>query len=275
MRGSWTCLAVVLVIGAAPFSRVAASEPDRAGVMVWIQPAFGLATGDGMVTGTFPANVSMTDIPLIGSVSTSLPLTADLELEDPVGVLFGGEVTFRRVGVEMNCIYVHKAATARGGVKVRGGLLSEEESDLLEILGITVPDLMIVEGDIENLALTLGVNYHFVDGGRWKVWAGPIVVWTAWGIYDLSDARIELEQSLEELLQGSISGFELVDDTPLAPQNALSFGVGIGGSYDVAGGWSVIGSVRYFIGDEIGLPGDSGSYGVASFSLGVARSFGR
>jgi hypothetical protein len=163
---------------------------------------------------------------------------------------------------------------ASGGLKVRGGLLTEQEWQLLDDFGITLPDVIVAEEEIENLALTLSVNYHFIDRGRWDVWAGPMIVWSAWGEHDLSDARIELIQSMEDLLQGDVSEFELSGDAPLAPQDALTFGAGAGSSYEIAGNWSLVGNVRYFFGDEVELPGSIGDYSVLSFSVGVALGFG-
>ena len=181
MERTWIRLAVVLLVGVMGLGQAAASESKGVRGMIQLKPAFGLATGDDMVTGYVPADVSVTGIPLIGTVSTSLPMTAEIEFENPVGILFGGEVVFRRIGIEINGIYLHEAATARGGLRLRGGLLREEECDLLEAFGIPVPDVMLAEEAVKNLAVTLGLNYHFVDDERWGLWAGPMVVWTAWG----------------------------------------------------------------------------------------------
>jgi len=274
MRRTWICLTAVLLVGVIGVGQASAGESKGIHGRIWLQPAFGMATGDDKVTGEVPTDVSVTDIPLIGSVGVSLPAIAEVEFEDPVGVLFGGEVVFNRIGVEVNGVYVHKAATARGGLKVRGGVLTEQECDMLEAIGVSVADVIVAEEDVKNLAVTLGVNYHFVDNGRWGLWAGPMAVWTGWGQYDLSDARIELRASLEDVLQGSVDEFELSDNPAIAPQDALTFGASVGGSYDFADGWSIVGNVRYFIGDEVELPDGSGHYGMMSFSVGVARGFG-
>jgi hypothetical protein len=191
-----------------------------------------------------------------------------------VGVLCGGEVVFRRIGIEINGVYAPKAAIARGGLKVRGALLSEQECDMLEALGISAPDVMIVEEEVKNLAVTLGVNYHLVDDERWDIWAGPMVVWTAWGQYDLSDAGIELRASLESVLEGSVDQFDLSDNPAVAPQDALTFGASVRSAYDFTDNRSVVGNARYFIGDDVELPGGSGSYGMVSCSLDLAHSFG-
>ncbi len=274
MRTTRVYLAVVLLMGLTAIGHPAAAESASIRGRVWLQPAFGLATGDDSVTAVVPTDVSVTGIPLIGSVDVSLPVTAEVGFENPVGFLFGGEVIFRRVGIEVNGIYVPRAAVAGGGLKVRGGLLTEQECDTLEAFGIPVNDMMVIEEDIANLVVTLGVNYHFVDGGRWDIWAGPMAVWTAWGKYDLADARLELRQSLEDLLHGSVDEFELSDNPAIAPEDALSFGASAGVSYEFTNSWSIVGNVRYFVGDDVELPDASGSYGVMSFSMGVARSFG-
>ncbi len=274
MRRTWIHVAMIEAVAVAAAGEVSAGESATLRWMIWFQPAFGLATGDDKVTGEVPTDVSVTGIPLIGSVGTTLPATCEVEFEDPVGVLFGGEVVFRRIGIEVNGIYVSKAAVGRGGLKVRGGLLSEQECDVLEALGISVTDVIVAEEDIKNFAVTLGVNYHFVDGKSWDIWAGPMVVWSAWGQYDLSDARIELSASLEDLLQGTVDQFDLSSNPSIAPENALTFGASVGGRYEFADGWSAVGSVRYFNGDEVELPGGSGRYGMVSFSVGIARSFG-
>lgn len=227
-----------------------------------------------MVTSDVPADVSISGIPIIGSIGITVPLIAEVEFEDPVGVVFGGEIIFRRVGIEVSGAYVRKAAVARGGLKVRGGLLTEEQWDLLDVFGITLPDVIFTEQEIENLAVSVGVNYHFIDHGRWDVWAGPMVIWSAWGEYDLSDARVELSQSIEDLLEGDIGEFELSSNPSIAPEDALTYGASAGVSFTFAGDWFLVGNVRYFMGDKVELPNSSGDYSVLSFSVGVGVGIG-
>jgi len=271
------CLAVVMLVGATGVGQASAGESNGIRGRIWLQPAFGTVIGDKTVTSDVPAYVGMeTGIPIIGDIGVTVPLTAEVEFEDPVGIMFGGEIIFRRVGIEISGAYVRKAAVVRGGLKVRDGLvvLEDWQWDLLDAFGITLPDVIVTEEEIENLALSLGVNYHFIDSGRWDVWAGPMLVWSAWGEYNLSDARIELTQSIEDLLQGDISEFELSSNPPIAPEDALTFGASAGVGYKVAGNWSLVGNVRYFFGNEVELPGSSGDYSVLSFSIGVGVGIG-
>jgi hypothetical protein len=268
------CLAVVLLVGLSAVAHPAAAESEGIRGRVWVQPAFGTATGDDVVTSDVPADVGMSDIPIIGSIGVTVPLIAEVEFEDPVGIMFGGEIIFRRIGIEVSGAYVRKAAVARGGLKVRGGLLTEQEWQLLDGFGITLPDVIFTEQEIENLAVSIGVNYHFVDQGRWDVWAGPMVVWSAWGEYDLSDARVELSQSIEDLLQGDIGEFELSSNPSIAPEDALTYGASAGASFTFAGDWFLVGNVRYFMGDKVELPNSSGDYSVLSFSVGVGVGIG-
>jgi hypothetical protein len=253
---------------------LAAGESTKIRGRVWLQPAFGTAIGDDFVTSNVPGDVIMTGVPLIGSIGVTLPVIAEVEFEDPVGLMLGGELIYGRIGIEISGAYIRKAAVASGGLQVRGGLLTEEEWQLLHAFGITLPDVIATEEEIENLALSLGVNYHFINNGRWDAWAGPLVVWSAWSEYDLSDARIELSQSMEELLQGEISAFELSGNPSIAPEDALTFGVSAGAAFDLAGDWSLVGSIRYFFGDRVELPGSSGDYSVLAFSVGVGVGFG-
>jgi hypothetical protein len=196
------CLAVALVVATTAVSQPAAAGPSTIRGRIWFQPAFGTVMGDNPVTSDVPVTVSMTGIPLIGSIDVPVPLTAEVTFEDPVGITFGGELILRRIGVELSGAYVRKAAVARGGLKVRGGLLTEEQWQLLNLAGFSIPDFIFVEEEIENFAASLGVNYHFIDRGRLDVWAGPMLVWSAWSEYDLSDARVELSQSIEDLIHG-------------------------------------------------------------------------
>jgi hypothetical protein len=274
MRMTRVCLAVILFVGLSALVRPATAESSTIRGRVWVQPAFGTATGDDMVKSDVPADVSMSGIPIIGSVGVTVPLIAEVGFEDPVGIMFGGEIIFRRVGIEASAAYVRKAAVARGGLKVRGGLLTEQEWQLLDAFGMTLPDVVFTEQEIENLAVSLGVNYHFVDHGGWDVWAGPMVVWSAWGEYDLSDARVELTQSIEDLLEGEISEFELSSNPSIAPEDALTYGASAGASFTFAGNWFLVGNVRYFMGDKVELPTSSGSYSVLSFSVGVGVGIG-
>jgi hypothetical protein len=274
MHRAQVCLAVVLLAGLSAIAHPAAAESTSIRGRVWVQPAFGTATGDDMVTSDVPADVSVSSVPVVGAIGVTLPLVAEVEFEDPAGIMFGGEIIFRRIGIEVSGAYVRKAAVARGGLKVRGGLLTEEQWQLLDVFGISLPDFIFAEEEIENLAVSVGVNYHFVDRGRWDIWAGPMVVWSAWGEYDLSDARVELSQSMEDLLQGEISQFELSSNPSLAPEDALTFGASAGASFTFAGDWFLVGNVRYFMGDKVELPNSSSDYSVLSFSVGVGVGIG-
>ncbi len=274
MRGTWISLAVILLLGAVVVSDAPAGESKGVRGMIWIQPAFGAMTGDYKVTGQVPAEVRMTGIPLLGSISATVPVTGEVEFGNPVGIMFGGEVIFGRIGIEVNGAYVRRAATVRGGLRVCGGILSEMECDILEAFGIPVPSDTVVEEDIDNFAVTLGVNYHFVDDRKWDIWIGPMVAWSMWGEYDFSDARIQLSASLESLLEGAVDEMELTSNSNVAPEDTITFGASVGGRYEFAGRWNVVGAVRYFNGDDVELPGGSGSYSMVSFSVGVARSFG-
>jgi hypothetical protein len=274
MRVTHVCLSAVVLLGLGAVADPAAAESSSIRGRVWVQPVFGTATGDDMITSDVPADVSVSGIPVIGSIGVTVPLIAEVEFEDPVGVMLGGEIIFHRVGIELGGAYARKAAVARGGLKVRGGLLTEEQWDLLDLFGITLPDVIFTEQEIENLAISVGVNYHFVDRGRWDVWAGPMVVWSAWSEYDLSDAKVELSQSIEDLLEGEISQFELSSNPSLAPEDALTFGASVGASYEFAGKWCLLANVRYFNGDKVQLPTSSGNYSVLSLSVGVGVGIG-
>ncbi|MFH1680803.1 MAG: hypothetical protein ABIH26_09180 [Candidatus Eisenbacteria bacterium] len=262
--------------------RSAADQTKRVRGVVWIQPAIGLSVGDDLVSGRLDAEVSVSDIPalpLIGSVGATLPVRADVTFEDPVGILVGGELTVRRFGIEVNVIYLPAAATALGSVPVCGELLTEAQCEILErgnilVPGISVPDYVIVEEELANAAVTVGINYHLAPGKRWDVWAGPMLVWSIWDEYDFSDVRVDVSSSLESLLKGEVDQFDLAGTAEIAPQNALTFGVAIGGRYDFAGSWSLLGQLRYFAGDDLVLPGGSGRYSATGFSAGIARRFG-
>jgi hypothetical protein len=253
----------------------AGAEPQNLWGKIWVQPAFGMSTGDETVTGDVTAEVGMTGIPLIGSINAALPLTAEVEFENPVGLMFGAEIVFHRIGIEVNGVYVHRAAIARGGLRVRNGLLSEQQCQTLETIGIAVADVIVADEDIKNIGVTLGANYHYGGHGRWDIFAGPMVVWTAWGQYDLSDAGIEIRTSLESALYGRVDRFDLSENPSVAPQDALTLGAVVGAAYNVYDGWGVVGSLRYFFGDEVDVSGGRGSYRIVSFSVGVERSFGR
>jgi hypothetical protein len=274
MRRSWIGLALIVFVGVAAVGDAAAGESSGVRGIIWLQPAYGVMTGDFQVTGEVPTEVRMTGIPIIGSVSADLPVTGEVEFGNPAGIVLGGEVIFGRFGLEVNAAYVSRAATARGSMQVCGGLLSGVECDILEAFGIPVPADTVVEEEIDNLAVTLGVNYHFADGGKWDIWVGPMIAWSMWGEYDFSDARIELSATLESLLQGTVDEFELAGNESVAPEDTVTFGASLGGRYEFATAWSVVGGVRYFLGDEVVLPGGSGNYSMLSFSVGVARSFG-
>ncbi len=274
MRRTWVLLAVALVTGMSALPEPSAAESPGIRGRVWVQPAFGTLTGDDMVTSDVPADVTMGGIPIIGAIGVTVPLIAEVEFEDPVGIMFGGEIVYRRVGLEVSGAYIRTAAVARGGLKVRGGVVTEAQWQLLNAFGITLPNFVFTEEEIENFTLSVGVNYHVLDRGRWDVWAGPMVVWSAWGEYDLSDARIELSQSLEDLLQGDIGDFDLSENPSIAPEDALTFGASAGVSFEFAGDWCLIGNVRYFNGDTVELPAGSGDYSVLSFSVGVGVGIG-
>jgi hypothetical protein len=274
MRATRVCLSVILLVGLSAVGHPVAAESSSVRGRVWIQPAFGAATGDDVVTSDVPADVGVSGIPVIGSIGVTVPLIAEVELEDPAGIMLGGEIVFGRIGIEASAAYVRRAAVARGGIKVRGGLLTEEQWDLLDLFGLTLQDAVFTEQEIENVAVSLGVNYHVIEHGRWDVWAGPMVVWSAWSEYDLSDARVELTQSIEDLLEGEISEFELSSNPSIAPEDALTYGASAGASFTFAGDWFLVGNVRYFVGDKVELPGGSGEYSVLSFSVGVGVGIG-
>jgi len=249
-----------------------ADQAKRFRGIVWIQPAVGVSVGDELVSGQVDANVSVSDVPLIGPIGVTLPVSADVMFEDPLGILVGGELSVMRFGLEVNVIYLPEAATVRGGVRVCGGLLTESECELLQqgnpwVPGIAVPDLLIVEESLGNVAVTVGVNYHLITDKR-------MAVWSVWDEYDFSDVRVDLTTSLESLVQGEVDQFDLACSSDIAPQNTLTFGANIGGRYRFAGRWSLLGQFRYFAGDDLELPDVSGRYRAAGFSVGIAHRFG-
>ncbi|MBU2691186.1 MAG: hypothetical protein KJ970_09665 [Candidatus Eisenbacteria bacterium] len=216
-----------------------ADPSNRVRGLVWIQPALGWSVGDDRVSGQIDADISIYDIPTIGPISATLPVSADVIFEDPTGILAGGELSVGRYGLEVNLIYLPEAATVQGGVKMCGGLLTDAECDLLRLLdplgsGMTVPDDLIVEDQLGNLAVTVGVNYHLVAAKKWDIWAGPMIVWSVWDTYDFSDVQVQLSTSLESLLA----------------------------------------QFRYFAGDDLDLPGGSGRYRAGGLSAGLAYRFG-
>jgi hypothetical protein len=101
-----------------------------------------------------------------------------------------------------------------------------------------------------------------------------MIVWSKWGEYDLSDAGLELTQSIEDLLEGDIGEFELSSNPSIAPEDALTFGASAGISFTFAGDWHLLGNVWYFAGDKVELPSSSGDYSVLAFSVGVGVGFG-
>lgn len=259
--------------------RSMADQSKRISGTVWIQPAFGRSIGDELVNGRINASVRISDIPLIGSIGAIVPVNADVMLEDPVGILAGGELNMMHFGLEVDVIYLPEAATVRGGLRMCGGLLSASQCFILRqgslwIQGTDVPDILIVEEQLGNLGITVGANYHLTTGKRWDLWAGPMVVWSIWDTHDFSAVRVDLRNSLEDLLQGNVNEFDLAGASGIAPQNALTFGASAGGRVDFAGKWSLVGQFRYFNGDDIDLPGGSGRYSVAGFSVGLAHRFG-
>jgi hypothetical protein len=276
--------ALVLFLVAWTFAPGPSAADGTKGVrgVVWIQPAIGMSIGDDRVSGRLDAEVSVSDIPalpLIGSVSATIPVRADVTFENPAGVLFGGELLFRRFGIEVNAIYLPAAATAEGSVPICGWLLTEAECEIIErgnilVPGIPIPDYVLVEEELANVAVTLGINYHLAPGGRWDLWAGPILVWSMWDEYDFSDVRIDVTASLESLLKGEVDQFDLAGTAEIAPESALTFGAMIGGRLDLWRGWCLLGQLRYFAGDDLVLPGGSGRYSAAGFSMGLARRFG-
>jgi hypothetical protein len=261
------------------FSQLMANPPERFRAIIWIQPAWGMSVGDDRVSGQMDANVGISDIPLVGTLGATLPVRAEVTFEDPPGVVVGGELSITHFGLEVNVIYLPEAATARGGVQVCGGLLTEAECTTLRegsvlVPGIRVPDLMVVEKALGNLAVTVGANFHLDPDRRWDLWAGPMVVWSVWDQYDYSDVQIDVSTSLESLLTGDVDHFDLAGSSTVAPQNTLTFGASAGGRYDFAGRWSLLGQFRYFVGDDLHLPAGGGTYRAAGFSAGLARRFG-
>ncbi|MFH1844428.1 MAG: hypothetical protein ABIF77_14610, partial [bacterium] len=123
-------------------------------------------------------------------------------------------------------------------------------------------------------AVTVGANVHLVTAKRWDIWAGPMVVWSVWDRYGFSDVQVQLTTSMESLLKGEVDQFDLVSSSDIAPQNALTYGANIGGRYEFAGRWSLVGQFRYFAGDDLDLPGGSGRYRADGLSAGLAYRFG-
>jgi hypothetical protein len=137
-----------------------------------------------------------------------------------------------------------------------------------------VPDVLGVEEDLWNAAATVGVNYHFFPHKRLDIWMGPMVAWSAWDYYDVSDIRVDISTSLENILKSKVDHCEIDNLSEISPEDGLTYGVNAGGRYDLVGRWSLLGHFRYFAGDDFELPRGSGSYSAVGITVGIARRFG-
>jgi hypothetical protein len=86
---------------------------------VWVQHAFGQSIGDDLVSGEVDADISVSEVPIIGSVGATLPVAVGVAFEDPSGILVGGELIAGHIGFECGLAKggtIHRGRFQRGSV---------------------------------------------------------------------------------------------------------------------------------------------------------------
>lgn len=226
-------LPVALALCLSPSGALA--REGRLRVLAWSNVTGNLMVGADALGAAWATTAS--------SDEDGITLYADVSFPDRGAYGGGVEVLYGNLGVEANVLYIPEAArvtfTGEGRVTI-----------------LVPPPVRITLSEsqaIENIVSSLGLNYHFRPDEPWDVSVGGMVVLSLW---DAFTVPVVEDLPRNPFDPGFFADLDAALDriSDVSPGDYVSWGLNLGGRYDVGDRTSLIGSVKYYFGREITVP---------------------